>query len=63
MIDIGNFKNHGLLKIKGLLLTVDLEAVFDSVNHQFLINILKTFWLRLSEMDKDTSKKSGVMHN
>ena len=32
-----------LLKIKGLLLTVDIEKAFDSVDHQFLINLLKTF--------------------
>ena len=30
-----------LLKIKGLLLTVDIEKAFDSVDHQFLINMLK----------------------
>ena len=34
-----------LLKIKGLLLTVDIEKTFDSVDHQFLINVLKTFGL------------------
>ena len=32
-----------LLKIKGLLLTVDIEKAFDSVDHQFLNNELKTF--------------------
>ena len=32
-----------LLKIKCLLLTVDIEKAFDSVDHQFLINVLKTF--------------------
>ena len=32
-----------LLNIKGLLLTVDIEKAFDSVDHQFLINVLKTF--------------------
>ena len=31
------------LKIKGLQLTVDIEKAFDSVDHQFLINVLKTF--------------------
>ena len=30
-----------LLKIEGLLLTVDIEKVFDSVGYQFLINVLK----------------------
>ena len=32
-----------LIKIKGLLLTIDIEKGFDSVDHQFLINVLKTF--------------------
>ena len=32
-----------LLKVKGLLLTVDVENAFDSVDHQFLINVLETF--------------------
>ena len=31
------------LKIKGLLLTVDIKKAFDSVDHQDLINVLKTF--------------------
>ena len=31
------------LKIKGLQLAVDIEKAFDSVDHQFLINVLKTF--------------------
>ena len=32
-----------LLRIKGLLWTVDIEKAFDSVDHQFLINVLKAF--------------------
>ena len=34
-----------LLKIEGLLLTVDIDIgkAFDSANHQFLLNVLKTF--------------------
>ena len=32
-----------LLRIKGLLWTVDIEKSFDSVDHQFLINVLKAF--------------------
>ena len=53
------------LKIKGLQLTVDIEKAFDSVDHQFLINVLKTFGFekKLSKMDKNTSEKSGIMHN
>ena len=32
-----------LLKVKDLLLTVDIENAFDSVDHQFLINVPKNF--------------------
>ena len=32
-----------LLKIKGSLLAIDIENAFDSVDHQFLVNVLKTF--------------------
>ena len=32
-----------LLKIKGSLLTIDIENAFDSVDHHFLVNVLKTF--------------------
>ena len=32
-----------LLKIKGLLLTVEIEKTFDSVDHQLLINVQKKF--------------------
>ena len=38
-----------LLKIKHLLLTVDIEKAFDYVDHQILINVLKTFGLGLEE--------------
>ena len=31
------------LNIKGLLMTVDTEKVFDSINHSFLICVLKKF--------------------
>ena len=31
------------LKIKGLLLTVNVEKAFDSVDHRFLIDVLKAF--------------------
>ena len=45
----------GLLKIKAFLLTQDIENDFDSVFHQFLINMLETFgfkknlarWMRI----------------
>ena len=32
-----------MLSLKGLLLTVDIQKAFDSVNHQFLILVLKKF--------------------
>ena len=31
------------LKLKGLLLTVDIEKVFDSVNHNFLLKVLENY--------------------
>ena len=59
------------LKIKGLLLKVDIEKAFDSDDHPFLINVLNVrnvlnvhlMWEKISKMDKNTSKKSGVMYN
>ena len=41
IFDILEIADH--LKIKGLLLTVDIKKAFDSVDHQDLINVLKTF--------------------
>ena len=32
-----------MLKLKGLLLTVDIEKAFDSVNHSFLVKVLETY--------------------
>ena len=32
-----------LLKLKGLLLTVNIEKPFDSVNHNFLLKVLKNY--------------------
>ena len=51
-----------LLKIKGLLLTVDIDKgkAFDSADHQFLINVLKTFGF---EKNLVRWIKSGVMYN
>ena len=31
------------LKLKGLLLKVDIEKVFDSVNHNFLLKVLENY--------------------
>ena len=32
-----------LLKLKGLLLTVDIEKTFDSVNQNFLLKVLENY--------------------
>ena len=37
------FQITDLLKIKGSLLTADIEKPSDSVDHQFLINVPKAF--------------------
>ena len=50
-----------LLKIKGSLLTIDIENAFDSVDHQFLVNVLKTFrfeknlvrWMKIPIKNQD----------
>ena len=41
----GILKIADLLKINGLLLTVYIEKALNSVDHQFSINVLKTFRL------------------
>ena len=37
------FELSNLLKLKGLLLTVDIERAFDSVNHNFLLKVLQNY--------------------
>ena len=37
------FEVSDLLKLKGLLLTVDIEKSFDSVNHNFLLKVLENY--------------------
>ena len=37
------FKVSDLLKLKGLLLIVDFEKDFDSVNHNFLLKLLGNY--------------------
>ena len=49
------FEESDLLKLKGLLLTVDIEKAFDSVNHNFLLKVLENYgfsqdflkWIRI----------------
>ena len=54
-----------LLKIKGLMLTVNIGKVFDSVDLQFLLNVLETFGFEknLVSWMKILLKKSGIMYN
>ena len=37
------FEVSNLLKLKGLLVTVDIEKVFDSVNHSFLLKVPENY--------------------
>ena len=37
------FEVSNLLKLKGLLPTVDIEKAFDSVNHNFLLKVLENY--------------------
>ena len=39
------FEASDLLKLKGLLLTVDIEKACDSVNHNFLLKVLENYGL------------------
>ena len=56
-----------LLKIKGLLLTIDIEKAFDSVDHRVLINVLKTFgfeknlirWIRMLLKNEESCLING----
>ena len=54
-----------LLKIKGLMLTVNIGKVFDSVDLQFLLNVLETFGFEKNLVNwmKILLKKSGIMYN
>ena len=40
-----NFEINDLLKLKGILLTVDIEKAFDSVNYNFLLKSTRKLWL------------------
>ena len=56
-----------LLKIKVLLLTIDIEKAFDSVDCQVLINVLKTFgfeknlirWIRMLLKNEESCLING----
>ena len=50
--------------LKGILLTVDIEKAFDSVNYNFLSKITRKVWLYpwLLKVDKYFASKSGILH-
>ena len=50
------FEVNDLLKLKGLLLTVDIERAFDSVNHNFLLKELENYGF-----SQDISKSIGIL--
>ena len=41
------FEVSDFLKLKGLLLTVDIEKALDSVNHNFLLKVLEKLWFNI----------------
>ena len=42
------FEVNDLLKLKGLLLAVDIEKAFDSENHNFLLKVLENYGFSLN---------------
>ena len=40
ILEVNNF-----LKLKGLLLTIDIEKALDSINDNFLLKVLEKLWL------------------
>ena len=51
------------LDIEGILMTVDLEKVFDSINHLCLMCVLKKNWIwqRFLKMDTNLHEKPGIL--
>ena len=49
--------------IEGILMTVDIEKAFDSINHSFLMCVLKKLWIwqRFSKMDTNLNEKPGIV--
>ena len=44
-------------------MTVDIEKVFDSIKHSFLMCVLKKIWIyqRISKMDTNLNEKPRTM--
>ena len=51
------------LDIEGLLMTVDIEKAFDSINHSFLMCVFKKIWIwqRFLKMDTNLNKKPRIV--
>ena len=50
------------LDIEGLLMTVDIEKAFDSINHSFLMYLLKKWILQqILKMDTNLNEKPGIL--
>ena len=56
------FEVSDLLKLKGFLLTVDIEKASDSVNHNFLLNVLENCGFSQDFLNQEYQElKSGIM--
>ena len=69
---IGSSKNirelsslTSLVRVSGCLLTVDFEKTFDSLNHKFLIAVLKKIrvWWGFYWLDQNFIKRSRILRN
>ena len=50
------------LDIEGILITVDIEKAFNSINHSFLMCVKKIWiWQEFSKMDSNLNKKPGIV--
>ena len=53
-----------MLKLNSMLLTIDIQKTFDSVNHQFLILALKKYELEKCALNGwSSTKETGVMRH
>ena len=50
------------LDIEGILITVDIEKAFNSINHSFLMCVKKIWiWQEFSKMDSNLNEKPGIV--